>query len=144
MWNRRNADCHVTNKASYLRSTSRSCFCCCLVTKMCPSLWDPVEYSLQGSSVHGISQERTLEWIAIPFSRESSQPKDWTGISCIGRRILYHWATWYLSDVRVSCTAVLMDQPLWWQQDWRQQNYMSEENGHIKYGMYIRCTMTCH
>ena len=35
-----------------------------------------------------------LEWVAISFSRGSPQPKDWTHISCIGRWILYHWATW--------------------------------------------------
>ena len=35
-----------------------------------------------------------LEWTAISFSRGSSWPRDWTHISCIGRQILYHWATW--------------------------------------------------
>ena len=45
------------------------------------------------SSVHGISQVRILEWVAIPFSRESSRPRDQTHIY-IGRRILYHKATW--------------------------------------------------
>ena len=42
----------------------------------------------QASSVHGIFQARILEWVAIYFSRESSQPKDWTHVSCIGRQIL--------------------------------------------------------
>ena len=46
-----------------------------------------------GSSVHGIFQARILEWAAISFSRRSSQPKDRTCVSWIGRRILYHWAT---------------------------------------------------
>ena len=41
-------------------------------------------------TVHGISQLRILEWIAISFSKGSSQPRDWTWI---GRQILYHWAT---------------------------------------------------
>ena len=49
--------------------------------------------SLQGSSVHGISQARILELIAISFSRGSSPPRDWTCISWIGRQIFYHWAT---------------------------------------------------
>jgi len=49
--------------------------------------------SLPGSSVHGISQATILECVAISFSRETSQPRDWTRISCIGRRILYRWAT---------------------------------------------------
>jgi len=46
-----------------------------------------------GSSVHGICQARILEWVANSFSRGSSQPRDWTHVSCIGRQILYHWAT---------------------------------------------------
>ena len=45
-----------------------------------------------GSSVHGISQARVLAWVAISFSRASSQSRDWTYICCIGRQILYHWA----------------------------------------------------
>ena len=50
--------------------------------------------SLPGSSVHGIFQTKILEWVAIPFTRVSSQPSDWTQVFCIGRQILYHWATW--------------------------------------------------
>ena len=48
----------------------------------------------QVSSVHGISQARILEWVAISFSRGSSWPRDQIHISCIGRQILYHRATW--------------------------------------------------
>ena len=47
-----------------------------------------MDYSLPGSSVHGISQTRILEWVVISCSRESSWPRDWTWVSCIGRRIL--------------------------------------------------------
>ena len=50
-----------------------------------------------GSSLHGISQARTLEWAAISSSRVPSQPRNWTHVSWvsfIGRRILHHWATW--------------------------------------------------
>ena len=46
-----------------------------------------------GSSVHGILQARILEWVAISSSRGSSQPWDWTHVSCIDRRIPCHWAT---------------------------------------------------
>ena len=53
---------------------------------------DPVDCSLPGSSIHGISQARLLEWVAISSFRESSQPRDGTRVTCIGRRILYHWA----------------------------------------------------
>ena len=42
-----------------------------------------MDYSLPGSSVHGILQARILEWVALPFSRGSFQPRDWTQVSCI-------------------------------------------------------------
>ena len=44
--------------------------------KSCPTLSDPMDCSLPGSSIHGIFQARILEWIAIPFSRGSSQPRN--------------------------------------------------------------------
>ena len=56
-----------------------------------------MECSLPGSSVHDISQARGLKWVAISFSAiflGSSQPRDQTQVSCIGRWILYCWATW--------------------------------------------------
>ena len=43
----------------------------------------PMDYNPPGSSVHGILQATTLEWVAIPFSRGSSWPRDWTQVSCI-------------------------------------------------------------
>ena len=69
----------------------------CSVAQSRPTLCDSMECSLPGSSVHGIFQARTLEWAVISYSRASSQPRDRTHISCIsciGRRILYCWATW--------------------------------------------------
>ena len=124
--------------------------------QLCPTLCDPIDCSPQGSSIPGILQARTLEWVAIPFSntwkwkvkvkslshvqlfvtpwtiayqallsmgfsrqeywsgvalsfsRGFSSPKDWTLISCIscfGRWILYHWATWkiyiYITTVNI-------------------------------------------
>ena len=53
------------------------------VTQSCPTLRDPMDCSLPGSSVHGIFQARILERFAIPFSRGSSQPKDQNQVSCI-------------------------------------------------------------
>ena len=64
-----------------------------LVNKMCPTVYKPMDCSLPVSFPHRILQARTLEWVAIPFSRESSWPRDQTNISCIGRWVLYHWAT---------------------------------------------------
>ena len=52
----------------------------------CPTLCDPMDCSPAGSSVHGISQARVLEWVAIYFSRGSSQPRDPTQVSCIAGR----------------------------------------------------------
>ena len=60
-------------------------------------LCDPLNCSLPGSSLHGISQARILEWVVIPFSSGSSPSKYQTHISCvscIGRQILYHWVIW--------------------------------------------------
>ena len=56
--------------------------------QLCPALCDPINCSPPGSSVHGIAQPGIPEWAAISFSRESSWPRDWTHISCTGRRIL--------------------------------------------------------
>ena len=55
----------------------------CSVPQSCLILCNPIDYKLPGSSVHGIFQTRILEWVAISFSRKSSQPRDQTGISCI-------------------------------------------------------------
>ena len=54
---------------------------------------DPMDWSPPGSSVHGLLQEKILEWVAIPFSRGSSWPRDPTQVSyvfCIGGQVLYH------------------------------------------------------
>ena len=56
----------------------------------CMTLCNPMDCSLPGSSVHGTSQARILEWAVISFSKGSSPPRDRTQISCIGRRILHH------------------------------------------------------
>ena len=77
-----------------LQSARRLAWSCCrLVTKSCLTLCNPMCYSPPGNSVHGISQARILEWVAISFSRVSSWPRDRTQVSCIGRWILYHWTT---------------------------------------------------
>ena len=61
-----------------------------LVAKSCPTLVTPWTVAHQAPLVHGISQARVLEWVAISFSRGSSRPRDQTLVSCIGRWILYH------------------------------------------------------
>ena len=58
------------------------------VTQSCPTLGNPMDYI-----DHGILQARILEWVAFPFSRGSSQPRDWTQVSCIAGRFCTSWAT---------------------------------------------------
>ena len=64
-------------------------FSCYVVCNTC----DPVDCSLPGSSVHGISQATILEWGAISFSRGSSQPRDRTWVSRTAGRFFTNWAT---------------------------------------------------
>ena len=63
------------------------------VAQSCLTLCDPMDCSLPGSSIHGIFQTRVLEWVAISFSRGSSQPRDRTVVSCIAGRLFTIWAT---------------------------------------------------
>ena len=58
------------------------------VTQLYLTLCDPMDCSPPGSSIHGILQARILEWVAIPFSRGSSRPRDGTLVSCIACRFL--------------------------------------------------------
>ena len=68
-------------------------FCYCLATKLCLTLRNPMDCSLPGSFVFGISQARILEGAASSFSSESSRLWVRTWVTFIGREILYHWAT---------------------------------------------------
>ena len=63
------------------------------VTQSCLTFWDPMDCSLPCSSVHGILQARILEWVAIPFSKGPSQPRDQTQVSFIAHRFFAVWAT---------------------------------------------------
>ena len=68
--------------------------CHAKLLQSCPTLCDPMDFSPIGSSVHGILWATILEWVAMPSSRGSSWTKDQTcisSISCIVRRVLYHW-----------------------------------------------------
>ena len=70
------------------KANSTHVYCCYFVAQLCLTLCDPKDCSPPGSSVHGILQARILEWVAISFSRGSSQPRDQVYISCIGRWFL--------------------------------------------------------
>ena len=62
-------------------SSMTASFCCCWFAKSCPTLCNPMDCSLTGSSVHGISQAKVLEWVAISFSQGSSWPRHRTQVS---------------------------------------------------------------
>ena len=64
-----------------------------LLAQLYPTLWNSMGCSPPGSSVHGILQARILGWVAIPFSRGSSQPRDQTWVSCIAGRFFTIWVT---------------------------------------------------
>ena len=68
-------------------------FVCVLVAQSCLTLCNPIGYSLPGSSIHGILQARILEWVVIPFSGGSSQPRTQTKVSCIAGRFFTVLAT---------------------------------------------------
>ena len=82
-----------------------------LVIQSWPILCDPVDYSPPGSSVHGILQARILEWVAICFSKGSSQPRDCTQVSCTAGRFFAIWTTMEALCV-AKCYAILA--PLRW------------------------------
>ena len=67
----------------------------------CPALCNPMD-----CTVHGILQARILEWVAFPFSRESSQPRDWTQVSHISGRFFTSWDT---RKTGVGCNFLLQE-----------------------------------
>ena len=70
------------------------------VTQSCPTLCDPMDYTVQG-----ILQARILEWVAFPFSRGSSQPRDQTQVSHIAGGFFISWAT---REAQMTKAALLM------------------------------------
>ena len=82
--------------------------CACSVAQSCPALCDPMDCSQPASFVDGIFQIKIPEWVAISSSRGSFWPRAWTHISCvscIGREIVYHWATWE-AQFQVYCFVI--------------------------------------
>ena len=89
------------------------------VTQSCPTFCDTMDYR-----VHGILQARTLEWVAFPFSRGSSRPRNQTRVSCIAGGFFTNWVTreapicqsglfcgglsWTPSEVCIIITAILL------------------------------------
>ena len=77
---------HTHTHTHLAYSLYKCMYCCCLVSKSCPALCDPLDCSPPGSSVYGISQARILGWVAISFFRGSSQPRDQTCAPCMASR----------------------------------------------------------
>ena len=77
LWGRTESDTTEVTQQQQLLSV-RHYGCCCLVAEQCLTLCGPTNCSLTGSSVHGISQVRILEWVAISFSRGFSRPRNLT------------------------------------------------------------------
>ena len=82
------------------------------VTQSRPTLCDPMEGNLPDSAVQGIFQARKLEWIAISFSRGSSQPRDRTRVSCIADR---HFTIWAMRGLGVHMRQGLAVRSWWWE-----------------------------
>ena len=74
---------------------------CVLAAQSCPTLCNSMDCSLPGFSVHGILQATILEWLAIPFSRGSSQTRDWTQVSCITGGSITSWTTTEAMDMNM-------------------------------------------
>ena len=77
-WSQRSLSACMQKYCTYICVCVYTVCVCVLVTQSCQTLCDPMDCSPPGSSVHGILQARILEWIAISFSKGSSQPRDWT------------------------------------------------------------------
>ena len=103
----------------------------CAVLQSCPTLCNAMDRNPPGASVHGILQARTLEWVAVPSSRGSSWPRDWSCLSYIsyalaGRfftarvtweaplklctspfLVLVLWSYWHMSYIKHLCQKIL-------------------------------------
>ena len=79
---------HLQKRVPIYQISSRLLFMCMRAPshQSCPTLCDPLHCSPPGSSVHGIFQARIMEWVAVSFSRGSSQPRDRSHVPCIAGR----------------------------------------------------------
>ena len=84
------------------------------VAQSCPTLCNPMDCNVPGSSFQGIFQARILEWVAISFSKRSSQPRDWTRVSCIVGRCFTIWATREVPRQKPETPLILFCFVLFW------------------------------
>ena len=77
------------------------------VAQLFPTLCNPMDYT-----IHGILQARILEWVASPFSRGTSQPRDWTQVFCVAGGFFTSWATreaLYPKILNIKCSNIEKD-----------------------------------
>ena len=99
-------------------------FVCVSDTELCLTLCSPIDCSPLSSSVHRILQARILEWVAIPFSRGSSQLRNQTQVFCIAGRFLTVWAT-REAPISITFRSVRVDLIfLWWNTDFDLLSYL--------------------
>ena len=84
---------HSVEREEHTWRTLTSGHSLCVSRSVVSTLSNPMDCNLPGSSIHGILQARILEWVAISFSRRSSQPRDRNHVSCIAGRFFTIWAT---------------------------------------------------
>ena len=80
---------YIRTHIYYIHAPVCACVCVFLITQYCPALCNPVDCSPPSFSVRRILWGKILEWVAIPFSRGSSWPRDWTRVS----QFFIVWAT---------------------------------------------------
>ena len=84
---------------------------CAKSLQSCPTLCDPMDHSPPGSFVHGILQARILEWVAMPSSKGSSQPRDWTvslTFAALAGRFFTTSATWEDQNMH-NCVLIMRE-----------------------------------
>ena len=116
-----------------------------------PTLCDPMDCSPPGSSVHGTVQARILEWVAIPFSRGSSQPRDWIEVSCIAGSFSVSWATkeinkesmafHWLSPCQVRRGVFLLPVELWYSHRAWELFLLVSQLYLVKVSVYFLCSL---
>ena len=128
--------CHSV-KNNIMDSLNTTVVYCCLVSQSWPTLCDPMDYYRSpGSFLCGICQASMLDWVAIPFSRVSSLVRDGTRVSCIGRQILYHWATREALPYFVIIERKLNSVSIYWKQ-WCNVFFLSNFTGHLVFCRFV-------
>ena len=121
------------------------CMCMCICAQSCLALCNRMDYSPPGSSVHGVSQARILELVAISSFRGSSQSNDGiriSCISCIGKRILHHYTTWEALNkgeqlTKVELEPMTLGLRVSFSTDWASQTGVWNNMRHMIFSTYV-------